>query len=174
MPCYDYGQNVQRRVFAHHNAEMQYLIKKPGPKVREQKKRGVEFPWYKKVKTAKGRNPAMICHNHTARYLPCQNGTATDPQTRWRCKGIGALSLNKCRQPTEESPPPLPGKPPAPPGNISGPQCSQIINLPARYAYSHTSLPCAESFTLDASAQDIKKDTNFDPDKQTDEGIATG
>jgi len=69
--------------------------------------------------------------------------------------------------------PPLPKSPPAPTGNTSRAQCSQIINLPAIYAYSPTSLPCAEFFTLDASAQDSQNDTDFDPDMLTDEGTAT-
>ena len=32
--------------------ETQQLIKKPRAEVREEKKRGVEFPWHKKVKDA--------------------------------------------------------------------------------------------------------------------------
>jgi hypothetical protein len=40
--------------------------------------------------------------------------------------------------------------------------------------YSHTSLPCAESFTLDAAAQESKHDTDFDPDMLPDEGTSTG
>jgi len=50
----------------------------------------------------------------------------------------------------------------------------QIVNLPAGYAYSHTSPPCAEFVTLDASAQDSQHDTDFDPDMLTDEGTSTG
>jgi len=64
--------------------------------------------------------------------------------------------------------------PPAPTGNSSGAQQAQIVNLPAGYAYSHTSLPCAEFLTLDASAQDSHHDTDFDPDMLTDEGTSTG
>jgi hypothetical protein len=41
-------------------------------------------------------------------------------------------------------------------------------------AYFHSSLPCAESFTLNASAQDSKNNTGFDPDMLTDEERATG
>jgi hypothetical protein len=40
--------------------------------------------------------------------------------------------------------------------------------------YSHTSLPCAESFVVDASAQEREHDSDFDPDMLPDEGISTG
>ena len=70
--------------------------------------------------------------------------------------------------------PPLPGTPLASTGNISGDQRLEIINLAAGYTYSHTSLPCAESFTLDASAQECEHDTDFDPDMLPDEGTSTG
>jgi hypothetical protein len=46
--------------------------------------------------------------------------------------------------------------------------------LPASYAYSHTSLPCADSFTFDASAQDSEHDTDIDPDMLTDEETSSG
>ena len=144
--------------------ETQYLIKKPRAEVREEKKRGVEFPGQNKVKAAIARHPAMLRRNQTHGCLPCQNGTAMNPQTRWRCKGTGAPPPNRRRQqnseptpepspePTPEPTPPLPGTPLASTGNISGDQRLEIINLPADYMYLHTSLPCAESFTLDASA----------------------
>jgi len=70
--------------------------------------------------------------------------------------------------------PPLSRKPPAATGNTLQEQHSQIVNLLARYAYLHISLPRAESFSLDASAKDIQSDTDFDPVMLTDEGIATG
>jgi hypothetical protein len=59
----------------------QYLIKQPCAEVREEKKRGVEFPGHSKVKAAMERQPAMIHHNHMARCLPCQNGTAKNSET---------------------------------------------------------------------------------------------
>ena len=43
--------------------ETKYLIKKPCAKVQEEKKRGVEFPWHKKVKAAIQRHPAMLHQN---------------------------------------------------------------------------------------------------------------
>jgi len=68
----------------------------------------------------------------------------------------------------------MPGTPPAPTGNNFGAEHSQIVNVPAGYANSHTSLPCAELFTLDVSAQDSQHDTDFDPDMLTYQGTATG
>jgi hypothetical protein len=49
-----------------------------------------------------------------------------------------------------------------------------MINLPACYTYSHSSLPCAECLTLDASAQESEHNTDFDPDMLPDEGTSTG
>jgi hypothetical protein len=39
----------------------QYVIKIPCAEVREEKKRGVQFPGHNNVKAAKERHPAMIC-----------------------------------------------------------------------------------------------------------------
>jgi hypothetical protein len=61
--------------------ETQYLIDKPRAEVREVKKRGVEFPGHEKVKAAMERHPAMIPQNQSDGCLPCQNGTARNPQT---------------------------------------------------------------------------------------------
>jgi len=55
--------------------EMKYLIMKPCAEVREEKKRGVEFPGHKKVKAAIQRHPAMLRQNQMAGCLPCENGT---------------------------------------------------------------------------------------------------
>ena len=66
--------------------ETKYLIKKPHAEVREEKKRGVEFPGHTKVKAAIQRHPAMLRHNQTTGCLPCQNGTVKNPQTCWRRK----------------------------------------------------------------------------------------
>jgi hypothetical protein len=64
---------------------------------------------------------------------------------------------------------------PAPdPARYTGDQRLEIINLPAGYGYLHTSLPFAESLTLDASAQESEHDTDFDPDMLPDEGTSTG
>jgi len=146
--------------------ETKYLIKKPHAKVQEEKKWGVEFPGHKKVKAAIQRHPAMLRRNKTSGCLPCENGTAMNPQTRWRCKGTGAPPPDRRREPTPEPTPPLPGTPPAPTGNTSEGQSSQIVNLPARYTYSHTALTCAE-FCDD---EDSEHHANFDPDMLIDEG----
>jgi len=158
--------------------ETQYLIKKPGAEVREEKKRGVESPGHNKVKAAIARHPAMLRQNQTPGCHPCQNGTAKNPQTHWRRKGTGAPPPNRLRQqnpePTPEPTPPLLGTPLASTGNTSSDQRFEIINLPAGYTYSHTSLPCVESFTLDASAQKSEHDTDSDPDMLPDEETSTG
>jgi len=70
--------------------------------------------------------------------------------------------------------PPLPGTPPALTSNMYGAQRSKIVHLPSGYAYLLTSLPFAESFTLDASAQESQHKTDFDPDKLTDKGTSSG
>jgi len=51
--------------------ETQRLIKKPRAEVREEKKRGVEFPGHNKVKAAIERHPAMVRENQTDGCLPC-------------------------------------------------------------------------------------------------------
>jgi len=111
--------------------EMNHPIKKPRADVREEKKWGVESPGYKKVKAAIERHLGMLRHNKTSGYLPCQNGTGKNPHTRWRCKETGAPPPTRGRVRSAELTPPPPGKPPAPTGNISGAQPSEIINLPA-------------------------------------------
>jgi len=74
--------------------EMQYLIKKPRAEVQEEKKWGVEFPGHKMVKAAIEKHEAMLRQNHTASCLPCQNRTAKNPETRWKCKGTGVPPPN--------------------------------------------------------------------------------
>jgi len=160
--------------------EMQDLIKKPRIEVWEKKKQGVEFPRHEKVKAAIVRHPAILRQNQTDGCLLCPNCNAKNPQTPWRWTGTGASPLQGCRQTTTElmpslpETPPLPGTPPAPPSNNAEAQRSQIVNVKAGYAYLHTALCCAESFTLDASAQDSQNDTDFDPAMLNDEGTATG
>jgi len=146
--------------------ETKYLIKKPRAEVREEKKRGVESPGHKEVKAAIQRHPAMLRQNRTAGCLPCRNGTAKNWQTRWRRKRTGAPPPDQRRERTAEPTPPLPGMPPAPTGNTSGVQPSQIVNLPAGYTYLYTALPSGE-FLDD---EETEHDTYFDPDMLTAEG----
>jgi hypothetical protein len=150
--------------------ETKYLIQKPRAEVRAEKKQGVEFPGHKMVKAAIQGHPAMLRHIQTSGCLPCQNDTAKNPQTRWRRKGTGAPPPVRRRVRTSEPTPPPPGTPTAPTGNTSVAQGSEIINLPAGYTYSHTALPCAESFEDD---EDTEHDTDFVPDMLTDDGLYT-
>ena len=121
--------------------ETKYLIKKPRVEVREEKKQGVEFSGHKKVKGAIQRHLAMLRQNQTTGCLPCQSGTAKNPQTHWTRKGTGAPPPAQRRERIPEPTPPPPGTPTAPTGNTSGAQPAEIINLPAGYTYSHTALP---------------------------------
>jgi len=59
--------------------EMQFLIKKPWSEVREEKKRGVEYPGHENVKAAMERHPAMLRENQMDGCLQCQNGTPQNP-----------------------------------------------------------------------------------------------
>ena len=122
--------------------ETKYLIEKQCAKVREEKKRGVEFPGHNKVKAAIQRHPALVRQNQMSGCLPCQNGTARNPQTLWRHKGTGAPPPDRRREQASEPTPPLPGTPPTPTGKTSRVQLSQIVNLPAGYPYSKAALPC--------------------------------
>jgi hypothetical protein len=103
--------------------ETQQLIKKPHTEVQEEKKPGVEFPGHQKVKAVMERHPAMVYKNHTANCLPCQNGTAKNPQTCWKHKGTAA-------PPPEPAAPP-PGTPPAPPGDPEGNESYEIEGMPS-------------------------------------------
>jgi len=104
--------------------ETKQLNKKLRAKVREEKKRGVEFPGHTEVKAAIQRHPAMLRHNQTSGCLPGLNGTAKNPQTFWRHKETGAPRPARRRVRTPEPTTALPGTPPAPTGNTSGAQSS--------------------------------------------------
>jgi hypothetical protein len=127
-----------------------------------------------KGKAAIERNAAMLFQNKMPGCLICQKGTANHPLTRWICTGTGAPPPNHRRQKIPERMSPLPGTPPASTGSTSRAQCQNLVNLPDGYAYSHTSYPCAESTTLDTSAQDSMHNTDFYPDMLPDEGASTG
>jgi len=119
--------------------ETQQLIKKPRAEVREEKKRGVEIPGHKKEKAAIERHPAMVYSKHTAGFLPCQNGNAKNPQTRWRCKGTAAPHPEPAAPLPER--PPLPGTPPAPPGDTDGHESYEIEGMPSNCMYSYSPHP---------------------------------
>jgi hypothetical protein len=150
--------------------ETKYLIKKPRAEVREEMKRAVEFPGYKKVKAAIQRQPAMLRHNQTSGYLPYQNGITKNPQTCLRRKQTGVPTPTRRRVRTPELTQTPSGAPPTPTSNTSGAQLSGIVNLPAGYTYSYTALPGAEFFKDD---EDTKLDTNFDTDMLTEDGLYT-
>jgi hypothetical protein len=147
--------------------ERKYLIKKPHAEVREEKNSGVEFPGHKKVNPAIQRHPAMLRQNQTSGCLPCQNGTAKNPQTHWRHKGTGAPPPIRSIERTLEWTPTLPGTPLAPTGKTSGSQPSQIVNLAAGYGYFNEVFPCGEFFDDDEDTQD---DIDFQPDMLTGKG----
>jgi hypothetical protein len=147
--------------------ETKYLIKKSRAVVREEKKRGVEFPGHNMVKAAIQRHPAMLRHNQTSGCLRCQNGTAKNPQTRWTRKGRGAPPPARRRVRTPVPPPPSTGTLTTPTGNTSEAQPSEIVNLPARYTYSHTAFPCAE---FSADDEDTEYNSDFDSDMLPDDG----
>jgi len=116
--------------------ETQRLIEKPHTEVREENKRGVEFPGYKKVKAAMERHPEMVYRNHMAGCLACQNGTAKNPQTCWRRKGTAAPPPEPAA-PLPERPPP-PGTPSAPPSDTDGHESYEIEGMPSKLVYLHS------------------------------------
>jgi len=134
----------------------------------------VDFPGYKYVKAAMERHPAMLWENQTDGCLPCQNGTAQNPQTRWRCKGTGAPPRERLSKPKREPTPHPPTPPRVPPGNNEAAHVSEIEGVPPRYVYIHTPFLSAQFFNLDAYAKDRKRDNDFHPDSLTDEGTSTG
>jgi hypothetical protein len=136
--------------------EKQQLINKPGGKDREEKKRGVEFAGHQKVKPAVERHPAMVYKSLTARCLPCQNGTAKIPETRWRRKGTAA--------PPPDPAAPRPGMAPAPPGDAQGNECYEIEGMQSRCVYMDSPLPNTEFVNHNAFAKESKRDKDFIPD----------
>jgi hypothetical protein len=97
---------------------------------RIRKEWGVEFPRHYKVTCAIGRHPAMVRENQMDSCLPCHNGTANHPQSRWRRKWIGELP------PQQTSP--RPGTPPLPSADD---EISETEGVPPPYVYMHTPLP---------------------------------
>jgi len=142
--------------------ETQHQIKKPHAEVREEKKRGVEFPEPKKGKAAMERHPAMVYKNHTAGWPPCQNGTAKNLQICWRRKGTAAL-------PTESAAP-VPGTPSSPgtpavaQGDTEGNESYEMEGMPSKRVYMHSLHPNTQFFNHTVFAKDSKRDTEFIPD----------
>jgi len=154
--------------------ETQQLIKKPHAEFREQKKRVVEFPGHRKMKTAIERHPAMVYQNQTDGSLLCHNGTTKKPRTRWRRKVTSTPTQVRPREPTPDLTPPPPGTPHVPSGDQNRAQSSKIINLPTGFEYTHAPLPGAELFNRDTFAEDSEHDEYFIPDLRNDEETSTG
>jgi len=154
--------------------ERQFLINKPHAGVREEKKRGVEIPRHTNGKAAMEWHPAMLQKDQTDGSLPCQNGTAQNPQTRWRHKGTGAPRPARLKQPTPEPMPQPHEMPLVPPGKNEAAHLSETEGVPPGYVYIHTPLPSAQCFNHDAYAKDRKRDKDIDPDLLTDEETSTG
>jgi len=142
--------------------ETQQLIRKPPAEFRDEKKWGVEFPGHKKVKAAMGSHPAMVYRNHTAGCLPCQNGTAKNPQKRWRRTGTAAPPPDPAAPPPDW--PPLPGTPSAPPGDTDGRESYDIEGMPSNCVYLYSPHPNTWFFNQNAYAKDSKRDKDFIPD----------
>jgi len=142
--------------------EIHQLITKPHAEVREQNKWAVEFPGHKKVKAAIEGHPAMVYKNQTAGCLPCQNGTAKSPQTRWRRKGTGTPLPELAAPPPRM--PPSPGRPPALSGDTDGNESYEIEGMPSRCVYTHSPLPNTQFVNHNAYAKDSKRDKHSIPD----------
>jgi len=173
-PGHEYAENEQWRVFVCCISWYTIPDEEPSQRGPRTEKVGCWRSWANKDVGCDSKTPGYASSKPHGEMPSLPNGTLKNLQTQWRRKGTGTPPPDRSRQPTPEPTPPLPETQPALTGNNGGPQLSQIVNLPAGYAYSHTSLPCAESFTLDVSAQDSQHDTDIDPDMLTDEGISTG
>jgi hypothetical protein len=136
--------------------EAQQLIKKPRAEVPEEKKRGVVFPGYQKVKAEMERHPAIVYKNHTAGCLPCQNGSAKNPVACWRRKGTAVPTPDLAAHP--------PGTPPAPSGDTEGNESYAIEGMLSRCVYMHSPLPNTEFFNYNAFAKESKRDKDFIPE----------
>jgi len=136
--------------------ETQQLMKKCCAKVQEEKKWGVRIPGHHKVKVAIESHPAMVYKNQIDRCLPCQNGTAKNPQTCWRRKGAAAPPPDLAASPPGR-PPPL-GAQHAPQGEIDGYESQEIQGIPTLSVYIHSSHPNSPFFNHNAYAKDSKRD----------------
>jgi len=155
--------------------EMEYLIKIPSTKVWEKMMQGVEFPGHTNVKAAMVWHPGILWEHHMDGYVPCQNGTALNPQTLWRHKGICAPlpDWHRQRQVTQEPMPLLAVMPSVPASYNVQAHVSEIEAVPPGYVYIHTPLPCVQFFNFDTYTKDQKHDKNWNPDLLTNEGPST-
>jgi len=142
--------------------ETQQEITKPRCEFRADKKRGVEVHGHQTVKAAIERHQAMVYNNQIHCCLPCQNGTAKNPQTRWRCKGTAAHPP-KPAAPLHGRPPPT-GMPHAPPGDSDGQQSNETDAIPPLCVYTQSLCPNTAFFNHNAYDKDSKHDCDFNPD----------
>jgi hypothetical protein len=139
------------------------LIMQPHTEFLQEKQWEVEFPVHQLVKAVIERHPAMVYTNHTAGFLLGWNGTAKNPQTRWRRKGtnlcLPKLAANLPGMPTPSA------MPPVLPGDTNRFESYDIDGKPSRCVYIHDSpLPNTQYFNHDAYAKDSKRHTAFIPD----------
>jgi hypothetical protein len=88
--------NMTKEGFSHMTIEeTKYLFKTPCIEDRAKKMQGVEFPAHKKVMAAIDRHPAMICQNHMAGCLPCQNETVKNLQMMLQMHRIRCTSIRQ-------------------------------------------------------------------------------
>jgi len=87
---------------------------------------------------------------------------------------MGAPPPERLRHLTPEPMPHPPQPPLVTPGNSEAAHISEIDGVPPGYIHIHTSLPSAQLFNLDAYAKNRERDTEFNPDFLTDEGISPG
>jgi len=146
--------------------EMQQQMKTPLAEVGQETMRGVVFPGHNKVKAAIAKHPAMVRENQTDRCLPCQNGTAKTPQSRWRHNCTGA--------PPPRPAPPRPRTPPVPPDDSMRTQRSETEGVPPAFVYIHTPPPSTQFLNFDPYAKDRMHDKYIIPDLLTDDGPSTG
>ena len=108
----------------------------------------------------------MVRDNQMDGCLPCQNGTAMNSQTRWRCKGTAA--------PPPRAAPHQPRTPAVPPGDSDRSQSSETEGVPPRYVYIHSPFHSTQFLNFDLYAKDRKRDNDWIRDFLTDEGTSTG
>jgi hypothetical protein len=109
------------------------------------------------------RHPAIVSENQTDDCLPCQNGTAQNPETRRRRKGLDA--------PPPRQAPSQPGTPAVPSDDT---QSSETEAVSPGSVNICTALPRLQCFNLDPYANDRMGEIHFVPTLLTDDGASTG
>jgi len=149
--------------------ETQQLIKKLCAAVQDETKWGVEFPGHNKVNAAIPRHQTIVYKNHTDCSLPCQNGTAKNPQTHW-------MRIATVSPPLElvallPGIPHLPGTPTAPPSDCQAIENDEIEGIPSRCVYIHSLLPNTQFVIHHAHAKKIKHVKWWPSDEECDNKV---